>query len=178
VSRFDGRVFANLTAEDGMPRGLVGVMAGTRRSHLDGSRSGLLRYDSKAPSPRVRAFTTADGLPAENVTALITDKSGRLWVGTSKGLCLLRSRSGKVRWQAIRQHESGEGELLKDLASGGRQGALAVRPTAWRPGDPQRFLVAANDDRESPATRRQGQLSSSCPSNIFNDLTKRPSRAG
>ncbi|MEO7318197.1 MAG: LamG-like jellyroll fold domain-containing protein, partial [Chthoniobacteraceae bacterium] len=55
VSRFDGRTFSSLPAEDGMPRGPI------RRIEEDdagrmwmGGPTGLVRYDPKASSPRAR----------------------------------------------------------------------------------------------------------------------------
>ncbi len=63
-----------------------------------GAGSGLYRRD---PDGRASRFTTADGLPADEVRALALDERHRLWAATREGLALIdRQRvggSGHVR---------------------------------------------------------------------------------
>jgi len=40
---------------------------------------------------RTERFTTAQGFPADRITALLQDETGRLWAGTTTGLCRLVS---------------------------------------------------------------------------------------
>jgi signal transduction histidine kinase/ligand-binding sensor domain-containing protein len=47
-----------------------------------GSSTGLVRYDQDV----LTTFTTADGLPANNVKAIIEAQDGRIWVGSDGGL--------------------------------------------------------------------------------------------
>jgi ligand-binding sensor domain-containing protein/signal transduction histidine kinase len=56
--------------------------------------SGLCRY---YPDGRVERFTTAQGLLANKITALLQDRVGRVWVGTVWGLCRLVSEPSPER---------------------------------------------------------------------------------
>ena len=51
-----------------------------------GSRGGLTRWRAG----QERTFRTADGLPADFVTAVLPGPDGGVWVGTDRGLCRLR----------------------------------------------------------------------------------------
>lgn len=57
--------------------------------------SGLNRYNPS--SDNFQRYTTANGLPAARLCALLADDSGRLWMGSSKGLCLLDKSRGYVQ---------------------------------------------------------------------------------
>ena len=171
VSRFDGRTFSSLPAEDGPPRDAIHAiqedaagriwMAGLPRLH---------RYDPKAKSPRVRAFTTADGLPSETVTTLARDKVDRLWVGTTQGLCYYdpaaEKSGGKPFVSTIRE----KSQLVKELAPGGRHGALAGaarlvetrRPAAFPPTQPM------TTEKVLQLDGKDGYVE--LPAGIFNDL--------
>jgi ligand-binding sensor domain-containing protein len=82
-------------------RGAIRVLAGEGATGIwldaspadaaAGDRSGgLLRFKGG----RVTEFTTRDGLTANEVTALLPDTHGVLWIGTTKGLC--RYRDGRI----------------------------------------------------------------------------------
>ncbi len=51
-----------------------------------GSSRGLIRFQNGAAT----AFTTADGLPSNDVCTIIEDRQGRLWLGTYRGLAEFR----------------------------------------------------------------------------------------
>lgn len=76
----DGRDFVVAVATD--PDGHV--WAGTLGA-------GLARYDGKA----WKRYTVDEGLPGNNVLALHGDESGRLWIGTDRGLA--RMEGGRFR---------------------------------------------------------------------------------
>jgi ligand-binding sensor domain-containing protein/two-component sensor histidine kinase len=52
------------------------------------TRAGLFR---RLPAGRIDRFTTRNGLPSEEIGALIEDSAGRLWVGTKAGLSRIDS---------------------------------------------------------------------------------------
>jgi signal transduction histidine kinase/ligand-binding sensor domain-containing protein len=57
-------------------------------------QSGVLRHTPGRDNNNWQTFDTAQGLPANQATALFVGRDGRLWAGTSKGL---------ARWQAQTQ---------------------------------------------------------------------------
>ncbi len=65
------------------------------------SDGGLLRYTPED----VRCFTTADGLPADAVKALLVDRNQALWIGTGKGLAVLRE--GRIELVPLDADEGG-----------------------------------------------------------------------
>ncbi len=126
AARFDGRQFSKVTAEDGLPAGSA-ISAITED---EGGRmwfatdKGLCLYDPKAAASGTVVFTTADGLPADEVTSLAKDKSGRLWVGTGKGLCYFDPAARQAGGKAFIATRKKSVETVKDLSSGGRDGML------------------------------------------------------
>jgi signal transduction histidine kinase/CheY-like chemotaxis protein/ligand-binding sensor domain-containing protein len=170
VSRFDGRAFSNLAEEEGLPHGSVRAIEedDAGRMWMVGP-AGVYRYDPKARSPRVRAFTTAEGLPSETVTALTRDKDGRLWVGTSKGLCYYDPAAEKSGGKPFVSTAREKVDRVKDLAPGGRHGALVgaarlvetQRPAAFPPTQPTTTgkvlqLDGATGYAEAPALALNG----------------------
>ncbi len=61
-----------------------------------GGSAGLLCFD-RAAETFTRRYTRSDGLPSDTVLSLQTDLTGRLWLGTTRGLCRLDPVSGQVR---------------------------------------------------------------------------------
>ncbi|MEO8353025.1 MAG: LamG-like jellyroll fold domain-containing protein, partial [Chthoniobacteraceae bacterium] len=133
VSRFDGRYFSSLSPEDEPPRGDVYFLEEDEAGRIwMGGRIGLFRYDPKSDAPRVRAFTTADGLPTNDVTALARDKTGRLWVGTSKGLCVFDSAAQKSGRQPFVSTRAGLFALwdFDESKAGEGEGPLFAEPVS------------------------------------------------
>ncbi len=84
---------------------------------LNGTAVGALRYDKKTGiwagnseglhnirftpgKPRdftIRHYTTANGLSNNHVQAIELDRNGQIWVSTTKGLCCLDTKSGKIK---------------------------------------------------------------------------------
>lgn len=48
------------------------------------TQNGLYKYDGKS----FRQFLVADGLTSNNVSSLLEDTEGKIWIGTEAGLCL------------------------------------------------------------------------------------------
>jgi ligand-binding sensor domain-containing protein len=59
---------------------------------------GISRFDYDAPAgQQFVTLNSEDGLPSNQVTALLTDASGNVWAGTTKGLAWVDARSLRVR---------------------------------------------------------------------------------
>lgn len=53
------------------------------------TENGLYKYDGKSFS----RFLVADGLNSNNISSLLEDKEGKIWIGTDAGLCLYDGKS-------------------------------------------------------------------------------------
>lgn len=85
---------------------------------------------------RCTAFTTKDGLPSNHVTALQFDNSGRLWIGTNRGLAMhvdstfrvFTKKDGLVHNEVITLSTDSQGSLWIGTNGGGlnrlRQGVF------------------------------------------------------
>jgi len=60
--------------------------------------SGLIRYNAG----QSRSYTTQDGLPSNYLRALAQDSRGNLWIGTDKGLAILKD--GRISHYAVRNN--------------------------------------------------------------------------
>ena len=76
-----------------------------------GASQGLYRL---SPDGQSRRYTTADGLTSDNITGLVKDKQGRLWVG-AKGICQIVPTSDAA---------------ASDAAASGAGGAVVIRRIA------------------------------------------------
>jgi ligand-binding sensor domain-containing protein/signal transduction histidine kinase len=86
VSRFDGVSFFPLGLQEGFHGGPVQVLFGDSRGALwIGSVGGGLSCWQEG---KLSKFTTSNGLPSEQITALAEDSDGRIWVGTQNGLAV------------------------------------------------------------------------------------------
>ena len=85
--------------EDGVPRGAVRNLLVDGRGHLWAAsyRSGLLRIEHpEANEPRLRVWNSMTGLSSNEVTALVDDRSGRIYAGTGRGINRLDPSSGQI----------------------------------------------------------------------------------
>lgn len=106
------------------------------------SSLGLFGYDSTTHA--VQAYTTADGMCSNGITALLLDHTGRLWIGTSAGLSAFDIR--KRRFSNYR-NKAGE-----------KEPPLSDRITALCERDQKELWIGTNEgisvlDNESGALR-------------------------
>jgi ligand-binding sensor domain-containing protein len=85
ASRYDGR-WRSISERDGLPPGRVRAIAQTRDGSLwFGTRGGGVGRCAADGSACARRWTVSQGLPDNDVRALLADGSGA-WVGTARGL--------------------------------------------------------------------------------------------
>jgi ligand-binding sensor domain-containing protein len=95
LSRFDGHRFTTLTVRDGLASNFINALA--EDSHAANAADGVLWVGTDRGLNRLRGgrvdrtFTTAQGLPANDVRGLMVDDSGVLWVATQAGAAALRN---------------------------------------------------------------------------------------
>jgi diguanylate cyclase (GGDEF)-like protein len=81
-------VFEWITSKDGLPSNHVLALAADSDGALwIATDAGLARYDDG----RILTFGVLDGLPHEEITALVVDETG-LWIGTRQGLARLEAQ--------------------------------------------------------------------------------------
>lgn len=93
LSRFDGNRFIVYGIEQGLPSGEVHDLLETRDgTYWVATRRGLVRFDPMgipepaSPHPMFSAVKTAAPAAPLDVSALLEDRDGRVWVGTLTGL--------------------------------------------------------------------------------------------
>lgn len=99
LARFAHGRFESLSERSRVPAGLV------RALYLDHdgclwvgtTQGGVGRIDSPTASePTARVYTTKDGLSSDHVTSITEDESGRIYVGTDRGLDRLDVETGGI----------------------------------------------------------------------------------
>jgi signal transduction histidine kinase/ligand-binding sensor domain-containing protein len=97
--RYDGSRFRRLSGSD-VPGGAITAIHRDRNGRLwiGSNRDGLARVDEPgAERPRFVRYTRQDGLSSNNVRCITSDASGRIYVGTVRGVDRLDPRTGTVR---------------------------------------------------------------------------------
>lgn len=120
-------------------RDIKEILAGT-------TGRGLAVFDNSNPKQPTfkRCYTTADGLPNNNVQQIIEDDSGALWFGTDMGLACYNHQENRVTSMTPANTMQGNMFLehascrLDDgrLAFGTRHGVMIINPatvTPWKP---------------------------------------------
>jgi len=79
----------------------------------------LLQLIASAQENTNAIFTTASGLPDNNVTCMLTDKQGFIWLGTSNGLCRFDGTHFYTLPKGILQSNRVAGDLILDLEEDG-----------------------------------------------------------
>ena len=97
-------LFRSWTTEDGLPHNAVNAIAQTSDGYLWlGTDSGLGRFDGV----RCRVFGLSDGLSSLQITALLADRRGVLWIGTYGG-GLSRLAQGRIETITTREGLAGD----------------------------------------------------------------------
>jgi ligand-binding sensor domain-containing protein/signal transduction histidine kinase len=113
-----------------------------------GTRAGLIR---RAADGRSSRYTTSDGLPGDDVRALLEDREQRIWVGTTSGLARLVAEPGN--------DADVVSEILLDGLPGPSRTVLAlfesVDGTLWI-GTPAGLVELARDGPGNRRLRRFG----------------------
>ena len=91
IQRGSPEDFIDMVAEDGDGR----LWAGTRRRGL----CSLIPDPKQAGQVISRCYSTADGLPSNDVRAVYQSTDKRLWIGTAGGLSELVSGTGRTRFR-------------------------------------------------------------------------------
>jgi len=94
VYRYDGKSFINFTAKDGLSSNTVSSILEDRTGNIwFGSDAGICRYDGKSIIAVPIGMANGSYLPQDNnpntrntPSCMFLDKSGKIWVGTSKGV--------------------------------------------------------------------------------------------
>ncbi len=88
LARYANGRFTIFGSADGVPPNLLALhVDATGRLWIASSRVGLsVVDDSAADSPRFSRYTTAHGLSTNNIQCLTSDKWGRLYLGTARGV--------------------------------------------------------------------------------------------
>ncbi len=102
-----------------------------------GTHQGLLQFDRRRGS--FRGWTTADGLPNDDIRGLTSDAQGQLWVSTQQGLARLPPGNTKFKGLAARDSALANEFLLGSalqtsddyLLFGGQDGINLVSPNLW-----------------------------------------------
>ncbi len=163
LSRFDGYTFTNYGTEHGLPnRAVNGLFISHHGTYWVGTSAGLFRLDPNSfPPQKFAAVWLGAGGHAQNVHAVLEDRSGSLWAGTDGGL--YRLESGKAAWEPVDAGVPTNGDgwqvvlaLLVDrrgmLWIGGVGGLHRRAPdgrTAWFPDPrwPDTSITALYEDR-------------------------------
>lgn len=103
-----------------------------------GTIDGIKVFDSTLKS-QLRSYTTADGLPSNNIASIISDASGNIWVSTNLGIARFDSSVGKFspfrNSDGLYNNEFSRGASCNDGSTiylGGTNGIVYFRPDEIR----------------------------------------------
>jgi signal transduction histidine kinase/ligand-binding sensor domain-containing protein len=99
VARFTRGAFQFFSEEDGLPPGSINAIYRDRHDAmwLASASSGVIRVEHAGSAhPSFASYTTAQGLSSNGVSVIVDDASGRLYLGTGRGIDRLDPRTGRV----------------------------------------------------------------------------------
>jgi ligand-binding sensor domain-containing protein/two-component sensor histidine kinase len=101
--RYDGHTFRYFTEKDGVPSGrILSLLAGEEGLWIGSDAGGLgLMEDTGSEHPRIRIYSTAQGLASSTVLCIVEDLEGHVYAGTRKGVDRLDLKTGHVRHFSI-----------------------------------------------------------------------------
>jgi ligand-binding sensor domain-containing protein len=112
LEQADGRwtlrfVDIGMPAGTGMQDAVITLSEDRRGSLWIGSfDSGLYR---RWPDGRTERYTTQHGLPSNGIKAILQDRAGKLWVGTTRGLAMLVTEPDPPRTIVARSYRVKDG---------------------------------------------------------------------
>lgn len=132
------------------------VLVDSRNNVWFGTESGGLQC-LEAGTRQIRRFTTADGLPSDNVVTVLEDEAGHLWLGTTRGLVQFEGavhRPAHPRFRTFDARDGLQGDEFRqgaalrsrsgELFFGGQQGLSFFQPrrVSLNPHPPDVILTA------------------------------------
>ena len=123
VCRYANGHFTQFTEKDGVPAGFVRDMLVDSRKRLwIATNGGLSKVDNPlADRPQFRNYSAANGLATNQVTTVIEDRWGQIYLGTGRGLDRLDPDSGKIKHYTT---ADGLGDNFINVSMRDSQGAL------------------------------------------------------
>ncbi|HTB10270.1 MAG TPA: two-component regulator propeller domain-containing protein [Bryobacteraceae bacterium] len=96
--RYDGQHFQFFQKSDGLAGGTIFALFSEGDVLWAGSNNGLSRIDQLGSDhPHIETFNIARGLASNIVTCIVTDREGRVYAGTGKGVDRLDPQTGHIR---------------------------------------------------------------------------------
>jgi signal transduction histidine kinase/ligand-binding sensor domain-containing protein len=162
-SRFRNGRFQSFGPAEGVPRGEIYFYLDPADRLWGAARyGGLIRIDSKeSDQPHFTHFTTAQGLPTDDVAAITGDRAGNIYAATVRGVARIEPASGRItQWttadgltdnlmQAAARDSDG------NLWFGGMRGVARLDPQTRETGappPPARITALRVDDRAVPVS--------------------------
>jgi ligand-binding sensor domain-containing protein/signal transduction histidine kinase len=109
--RYSGGRFQSFTPADGLPGKFITALHVDRtgRLWLTSAAGGLARIDDPtAQHPRFVRYTTREGLSSDNARSLTEDLSGRIYIGTVRGVDRLTPETGKFKHYSLADGLAGD----------------------------------------------------------------------
>lgn len=96
--RYDGREFKYFKESDGVLAGRVLSLLSEESGLWIGSNGGLGRIVSTNDEKlRVEVYNTAQGMASNSIFCIVSDREGRIYAGTGKGIDRLEPKTGHIR---------------------------------------------------------------------------------
>jgi ligand-binding sensor domain-containing protein/two-component sensor histidine kinase len=159
VLRFQDGRFQLLTEADGIPKGWIKDLLIDQKGRLwiASTLSGVVRIDEPNNERlQVASYNKTNGLTSDNVSCLLEDRAGFMYLATDKGIDRLDADTGKVRHftaaQGVPRDEFRTAHLDKNgvLWFGMAHGLLKYRPQEDPPVEPPNIWITALDVEGKP----------------------------